>query len=403
MVSKVKKIDMELLLFTLCIFLQNFAIIKTSSFGISCLSVFLVFIFLKYRYYRKLNINIILFIAITIFFIILDLCFNDVFNVFQIARYFLIFFVAYTGYFYLKDIFKNGKQKKLFNYMFRFTTLICIYGIYQFYASQYKLPMFLNIFNNNPSYAVRGIYEIYGGWSSTNRIYATFFEPSIYAIFLTNLFFLFVLYKKEINVDKLNYKFTILLSLINIFLTFSRAGWVIFLCYLIIYVYNKFLSKYGILNKITRFLIINLPFIVLAIMYFVGLLIFKDNSSFTRTYSSLYYLKHSFDKAITIIFGHGLGTISISDYCITFHKTIIEPFTHNGYIEIIYQLGCIYFVYLVFVINRFIAKNVKNNIPFAYASVSTMCCFGALYNVDTLVIVVLIVICFSKFYNRGVE
>lgn len=404
--NKIKKIDYELLLFTFFIFFQNFALIRTKSFGISGLSLFLVYIFFKYKYYKNLNLKFILFVLITFIFIALETYFNKVFYFTQIMRYFLVVFIVYTGYFYIKDIFQKHKEDKLLDYMFKFTIFICIYGIYQIYASLYRLPMFLNIFSNNPSYAVRGLYGGYSGWTSFDRIYTTFFEPSAYAVFLANLIFIFILYYKKDKKDsfishKFMFIYTMIMMIINLILTSSRSGWMIILCYIMLCIYYKYLSKSKILNKIVNVLTIMLPFIIFASMYLAGLLIFKDKSSFVRTYSSLYYLIKSSKNILFIIIGHGLGTINIGEYCINFHKVIIEPFAHNGYIELVYQFGWIYFLFLIITINKFISKGLKNNNWFAYASVSTLCCFGTLYNVDSLAVIAVLIICFSKFYVRS--
>ncbi len=399
--SKLKKLDIELLIFLFCLFFQNFAIIRTSSFGISVIVLFLIYAFFRYKFYKELSKKFILFVITTIIFILISSKINNIFNIFQIVRYFLCVFVAYTSYFYIKNLIKNDKTEKLLNYSLNFCLILCIYGIYQVYASRNHWPMFLNVFNNNPSYAVRGIFEVYGGWVSFDRVYTTFFEPSIYAVFLVNLLFIFIMFKEKDERTKFKLRYTIFLMLINLFLTFSRAGWVIFVCYLGIFIYYKLFSKYKIMSKIGKIMIINLPFIILATMYFIGLIMFSDQSSLTRTYSSLFYLVNSFKKVIFVLFGHGLNVMSFSNYCVSFQKVFIEPFAHNGYIEIAYQFGWLYLLYLLFVVNRFIDKGLKKFNWFPYAAVVSVCCFGAIYNVDSLTTLIVMIICLSKFYNRS--
>ena len=47
------------------------------------------------------------------------------------------------------------------------------------------------------------------------------------------------------------------------------------------------------------------------------------------------------------------GALNIMNDIITMNNVIVENFAHNGYIEILYQLGCIFFVYLVLFIKKF--------------------------------------------------
>lgn len=403
MLDRIKKIDIELLIFVLCIFLQNFAIISTKDFGISCIVLFLIYVFFRYNYIKKLNVKFIAFNVISLLFVALNYVFNDIFAFTQVVRYFLVAFVVFTGYYYVKDIIDKSKTDLLLKYCFIVTTIICVYGIYQFIASLYDLPMFLNIFNNNPSYAVRHIHETYGGWVKIGRIYGVFFEPSIYAIFLSNLFFIFLLTKKDDYYYKLSYFIPMVLIFFNILLTFSRAGWIVFLIYFTVYIFNKLFRNNDLLKKMFKFSIIILPFIVFVAMYTIGLMLFKDNSSLTRTYSSLFYLKRTFSHLKYILIGHGLGSISMPNFCNWFHRTDIEPFTHNGFIEVLYQFGLIYFIYAIYKINKFISKTIKSKSFYSFAAFSSLLCFGAHYNIDSLVVLIIIFILIASKYDRSME
>ena len=104
MLDRIKKIDIELLIFVLCIFLQNFAIISTKDFGISCIVLFLIYVFFRYNYIKKLNVKFIAFNVISLLFVALNYVFNDIFAFTQVVRYFLVAFVVFTGYYYVKDI-----------------------------------------------------------------------------------------------------------------------------------------------------------------------------------------------------------------------------------------------------------------------------------------------------------
>ncbi len=395
-----KRCEIELILFVCCVFFQNFAIIRTNNFGISCLTVFLIYAFVRYKYFLRFTKKTIAFLGVTLIVSLAGFVFNDVFNYMQLFRLLMIFFVIYTGYHYIKDTFMNGKNEKLLKYTMIISVIICIYGIYQYVASMCGWPIFLNIFNNNPSYAVRGIFEIYGGWNNGNRIYATFFEPSVYALFLVSLFFIFLLYKKKRNGL---YYIAMLLILINIILTFSRVGFISFFCYMLMYIYSKYVDKKikwsAIVNKILTPLIVLLPFVMLIIMHFVGMRFFTDSSMILRTNSALFYLANSFENIKYILVGHGLGTLSDA-MPKTNEKMQIEPFAHNGYIELIYVFGLAYFLFLIYFIYKTLLRGLEKNKLIVYISVSLLCCFGTLYNVESLAVIVLIMICFSKFSER---
>ena len=64
---------------------------------------------------------------------------------------------------------KNNHYKQ---FLFYFALIILTgYGVYQLIASKLQMPMFFNIFNNNPSYGARGLFESYSGWTKDIRIY----------------------------------------------------------------------------------------------------------------------------------------------------------------------------------------------------------------------------------------
>ena len=125
--SKIKKIDIELLIFLFCLFFQNFSIIRTDSFGISAMVLFLLYAFFRYQYIKKLNIKFILFILVTVITILISSKINNIFNIFQIVRYFLCVFVAYSGYFYVKGLFEKNKQDKLLDYSLNFCLFLSIH------------------------------------------------------------------------------------------------------------------------------------------------------------------------------------------------------------------------------------------------------------------------------------
>ena len=127
-------------------------------------------------------------------------------------------------------------------------------------------------------------------------------------------------------------------------------------------------------------------------MSVLGLALFDDASSKARTYSSLYYLENTFDSLKSILIGHGLGSISQIPDGTLYNNYQIENFAHNGYIDIMYQLGIIFFVALMlFIYNKLKKKNLENN-WLILAIIYTLCCFGTMFNVESIISLVCIVI-----------
>lgn len=383
----------EILIFVILLFLQNFAIITTKSFGIAGITVFLLYTFIRYKMYLKIDKKTIIFTGVVFAFILLSQLLNNAFKITQIVRYAMVFFIAWTSIKYIKIIYENN-NKNFFETVFFFALMvITTYGVYQFIACKLQMPNILNLFSNNPSYGARGIFESYGGWTNDIRIYTTFYEPSSYALFLTIAYF-YVLTFKSIDKEK---KFAITaLALFNLFFTFSRSGWVTFIYFVGIYIMFKILKNNSILKKIGKVLIVLLPLITLVVMSTLGIIVFRDISSNARTYSSLYYLTNSFDSIKSIVIGHGLGSMLDLPEGTRYNDFPVENFAHNGYIDIIYQLGMPFFILALYAVVKYLKEKNIDDEWLICATIFTLCCFGSMYNVESIMVMVCIVIVYYE-------
>ncbi len=384
-----QKQKLEIIIFIILLFLQNFAIINTKEFGIAAITIFLIYIFIKHRMYQKIDKKSTIIVASIVLFVVISQLLNKAFNFLQIGRYSMILFIGWTSIKYMEKI-QEMNQKEFFNKVFYFALIILTgYGVYQLIASKLQMPMFFNIFNNNPSYGARGLFESYSGWTKDIRIYTTFYEPSAYAIFLTIAYFYAMTFG---NLDK-DKKFTItVLTLFNIFFTYSRSGWVVFAYYIAIYIAFKLFKNNKPLMKLTKIGIILLPLITLAIMSTLGIYVFKDASSTARTYSSLYYLVNSFNSIKGILIGHGLGAMLRIPAGLEYKGYVVETFSHNGYIDIIYQLGIPFFIIMTYAIIKYLKGKKIEDEWLIYATIFTLCCSGSMYSVESIIAIVCLVI-----------
>lgn len=379
----------EIIIFTIFLFLQNFAIITTENFGISALVVFLIYSFIKYKMIYKISKNLIITCIGLVIFLVISGCINGMLDIMQILRLCMIIFVGWSTIEYINVIQKQNQIN--FFYKVFYTAIVCvtIYGIYQIIASKYRLPMVLNILSNNTSYGIKPIFYLYGGWSNKPRIYATFFEPSVYSIFLIIAYF-FIIDKADIN-KKQKIIITVLF-LINLFFTYARSGWITFIYYIGIFFAFKIFNKKIFMNKLMKILIIMLPLLSLLVMSILGLIVFEDESAKARTYSSLYYLENTFDNLKSIFIGHGLGSISQIPEGTLYNNFPIERFAHNGYVDIMYQLGIIFLVLLIcFSYNELKKKKLEDK-WLIFAILYTLCCFGTMFNIESIISLVFIVI-----------
>lgn len=385
----------EYLLFIILLFFQNFAIIRTEEFGISGLVIFLLIISLIRfkKIYFKISIKYLAFIGVIIGVIVLSAIFNKTLYIMQIAKLIMILWLIYVTYIYIRDIYNEGNQEYFWKLYSKITLIMLLYGIYEFIAIRNSLPLILNIFNNNPSYYVRDVNDYFSGWNDGYRLYNVFFEPSAFSAFIVyNFFFI-----KENKYIKVGMKRIIyFLIIFNLYFTYARTGWVTMAYMITIYFAYKLLyNKNKILNEVLDMTTFMLPFLNLIIMYFVGLTVFNDLSSLSRTYSGIYYFKNSFDNIKSVILGHGCGSIVNGNI----QLVNIGTSAHNGYCDIIYQYGILTFLYLIFK-EKDLIKNIKKHRYLIIGILGTLNCFANYYMVETFAALVTIILAFCKMENK---
>ncbi len=392
-----KRQKIEIIIFIILLFLQNFSIITTKSFGIAGTTIFLIYIFIRYKLFFKIDKKTLIFGIGFVIFVLLSQFVNHAFNFSQIVRYLMIIFIAWTTIKFMQEVCKTN-QKEFFDKAFYCAIMvITIYGVYQLIASKLDLPILLNLFSNNPSYGARGLFESYTGWMNDVRIYTTFYEPSSYALFLTIAYFYSMSFSK-LNKEQ---KFALTaMTLFNIIFTFARSGWVTFAYYVAIYLAFEIFENNIKLKKIVKIGTILLPVITLIIMGTLGIYIFKDLSSTGRTYSSLYYLSNSLDSIKCILVGHGLGSMFNIPEGLVYNGYAVENFAHNGYIDIIYQFGIPFFILILYAIIKYIKAKKLDDEWLVYATLFTLCCFGSMYSVESIIIMVCLVIISLEYKNK---
>lgn len=390
--KRTKKI--EYFLFIILLFFQNFAIIKTDSFGISGLVIFLLMIsiFQFKTFYYKINIKYLVFMLLMISVLILGAFLNDILYITQIIKVIMNIWLIYVAYIYIKKIYKDKNQEYFWNLYAKIALLMFLYGIYEFIAIRNSLPLVLNVFNNNPSYYVRSVYDYFSGWNEGYRLYNVFFEPSAFSAFLVyNLFLI-----KENRYMKKSLKIILyVLIIFNLIFTYARTGWVTMCYMIIIYMSYKLLSNKA---KVLDNIFFLFPIINIIIMHFVGLVLYTDKSSVARTYSAIYYLQESFDSIKSFLFGHGCGSIANG----TVHLNNIDTSAHNGYCDIIYQYGMPIFIYLLEVIKHKII-NIKKHRYLIVGVIGTLCCFANYYVVETFIVLAILIFIYCEEENMEEE
>lgn len=109
--EKSKQIQkLEIVIFIILLFLQNFAIINTKEFGIAAITIFLIYIFIKYKMYQKITIKSAIIVASILLFVVISQICNKAFNFLQIGRYSMILFIGWTSIKYMEKV-KEINQK----------------------------------------------------------------------------------------------------------------------------------------------------------------------------------------------------------------------------------------------------------------------------------------------------
>jgi len=283
-------------------------------------------------------------------------------------------------------LFKQEQYSEYFwNILSKVTFIGLFYGLYQYFAPDYGLPYFLNIFNNNPSFSAKDIYDYYGGWVNFTRIYGVFSEPSFYGIYLS-LFCICLIYSPEYK--KLKWLFWALI-LINLILTFSRSAYFTFGVILMIYFFVeklKMCSKKYIIYFLSFFLIcipLEMPF---AMEYLYSEDYFTDLSMTGRSSSQLYYFHEAVDNEKIV--GYGVGSIR---YYFREFDTVseVEGFAHNAVAGLAYEVGLFsLLIYIALMIHLLqMNKKLKYNL-ILIAGISTSISFGEIYSIESIVILI---------------
>lgn len=400
-------IILEMILFISGLVLQDFAVFTIGSSGIAYIVLICVYLDVRYSYYKnlfqkksKLLISILVILAIKL---IADKIRIGT-PIASIIRIFMVIYVAYVSYYYIKMI-HNKNINKIFYKILIFTILLLnLYGIYCVIGANFKLPWFLSEFCNNPSYGFRSMYDYYGGgWVAEPRIYATFAEPSYYAMFLC--ISIFIIYNIKMNIKMKIGLYG--LTLINIYCTYSRSGYIILvymlaslaLYYILIKkdILKKFINK-NYIYKIGLCISTILPFINMFIMLIAEMYIFNDLSSSARTNSSFYYLIKTFESISRFLFGFGHKANQIN-YNEKLFDYGVEFMAHNGYVQVAYEFGWIILIGGVSLLIFKLYKNIsdKNRLLLLVTLISGLNCFVSIYYIESFVAIILVIIASSIF------
>ncbi|WP_290061202.1 O-antigen ligase family protein [Paraclostridium bifermentans] len=386
-ITKKNKItNLEMILFVIGIVLQCFSITQVGGSGIPFLFCICLMIYIKHRLYSKINMFFTMIITLMLIRVTTDILFIGS-PMFSIVRLVMIIFIIYVSFKYIEIIYREDRQGTFYKIYMIVFILLNLYGIYSIFSKKFNLPLFMNIFINNPSYAVKeNMFTYVSGWVQDMRIYATFSEPSFYAFFLC----MNLLIVKNINTKLINKIIINILIIINLYSTYSRSGYVMYIQLIVIMVVYKSVSKLLKSRKYTYnillIIVLLIPFINLGIMDFANRNVFNDLSSESRTKSGIYYLKESLKDTKSITIGHGYKSISLG-YNYILKNDDIEGFAHNAYIEIIYELGWIFFLILMGIIVFFINKNIKLHEYRLqiFAIIATMSSSVAFYNIESII------------------
>lgn len=391
--------NIELVLFFIGIVLQDFAIIKIGDAGISLILIMSIFISLRHKFLSKFSMIEVLIVLIIFIKVCLDKLFLINIPIMSIIRLGMIVFIFIISYNYTEYIIEKYDLYKLNNTLLAICTILMLYGIYSIVAFEFRLPLFLNIFRNNPSYFVgTGMYDYFGGWVENMRVFTTFAEPSMYAYFL--IIIINIIYSSKIS----RYKRGVLyiLACINLYYTYSRTGYAVMIAMIIVIVIYKLLKLFinkKIAYKILLSFIIISPFINILAMYISNNILFSDSSSYGRTNSAIYYLMKSFSSLSSFLFGYGYKSIQLG-----YDKKMlgygVESFTHNGYVEIIYEFGWLYLFLILFLLVKNIYKIPK--IELRLVSITMIiygCSFTSFFNIETIISLYGVILCSYKFID----
>lgn len=360
--------DIIMNLFILSILFQSFAPIKTENYGISFLTLMCIFVFLVYNRKLLFKKKYIYFLLIINIYLFINLLFNQMFNILKILRFNMLYFIIITTFMYMNFLNSISKIDEFFQKFINYSIFVCVYGLYQKLSYKYMLPQFLNIFIDNPSYVKnsRDLFYIYGGWVEKERLYATFFEPSVYAVFLVVVYVILIYSKSSSKINKFKKLILFILLIINLYFTYSRTGWGAIFYIVILVTINKIVRIEKLKKLFFINLIIILPFLNMFVLKYFNEVKYTDLSSKARISSPIYYLKNSLDSPCKFLIGHGLGSIQSNYSLFLFEDSFVESYAHNGYVEFIYELGIVWLLFFIIFYYRFCYKINDNDKRFVY-------------------------------------
>ncbi|WP_438757158.1 O-antigen ligase family protein [Enterococcus sp. AZ126] len=253
---------------------------------------------------------------------------------FVIRRYVLpvlIFIIARNLSIDTKDVFK------FFSYIFKFFSLICIWGIFQAYVlgDQFLINLGYPI-----KYAGRLKDSFYfGGFGSLQRVVSTFSNTNVFGATLGLILVVVLINREYINVKYYNVLFGI--YCLTLLLTFSRSNW-LSLSFVIILVMTK---KRGILSKASILVVgvvlslivvsalFNINMFDILIKYIESTITLEDNSAAGRKGIWLEAFSYFLDNP----FGIGLGRVgTVSDVVSTGYDRIMGE---SSYLAVLLDTG----------------------------------------------------------------
>lgn len=287
--------------------------------------------------------------------------FNYSLNNLFVSALYLVRFTLYASLYFIVIEFKDEFKRKIPLFLLFSGTITTILGYIQFFF----YPSLKNLF--------------YLGWDEhLYRMFSTFLDPNFAGVFFS-LFFIYSLtfISKNLKDNKrlLIYSSISLLSLISVYLTYSRSGLIMLLISVLTFLLLKNKKKLVILVILLLILII---FIIPKSFKTEGTNLFRINSSTARV--------DSLNQAIEIFIKHPVLGVGFNAYRYAQNKyvglnTTYWQTTHSGagtdnsFVFVLATTGVIGFVaylYLIYEIFKLAKLRIKKNIfaPILIASLS---------------------------------
>lgn len=324
-------------------FLMNTSIYNTSSFGIplawGCLPIIILwFLINKVDKLPKHATIFFLYMSIALLVAVQSHIFMGLGNLNSeisqfVSRFFLILF-----YYLTTIILININMSKVIRISIKLLKVLIIYGLYQYLASLYKLPLFLDFLRNNASYNFASS-ESTGGWLDTYRIYSVWAEPSFSSIPIA-----FFMYLLLFHSDKIKEKIIwISISGIYTYFTFSRLTWLVYSITLCFYLLLMLVEKIGspiflrILEKSKYVITLSYIFVSYAWVY-IAPIIMDDISTYGRSSSVIIGTRMFLDNMIV---GSGMNSYKELESMYNFGLEYYFPqsLPNNLFISYAQQMG----------------------------------------------------------------